>query len=261
MTQLWHLPVLFVTALVAGFVDSIAGGGGLITLPALLSCGLSPRHALGTSKLQAAFGSAGASWYYERAGTVAFKECTRGFLFTFVGGACGTLVVRQIDPSFLRRGIPILLFSVALYVLFKPNLGLGDRPARFRRERFDFFFGLLMGFYDGFFGPGTGTLWTMAFMLGLGFNMRRATGHAKVMNFASNISSLLLFLPGGYVNYAAGLTMGAGQIIGARIGARMVIKRGVKIIRPIFVSVVLLLTLKLLYDAYSRPLIEELHRL
>ena len=98
-------------------------------------------------------------------------------------------------------------------------------------------------------------------MLGLGFNMRRATGHAKVMNFASNISSLLLFLPGGYVNYAAGLTMGAGQIIGARIGARMVIKRGVKIIRPIFVSVVLLLTLKLLYDAYSRPLIEELHRL
>jgi uncharacterized membrane protein YfcA len=119
------------------------------------------------------------------------------------------------------------------------------------RGTFDLTFGLVLGFYDGFFGPGTGTFWTMAFMLGLGFNMTRATGYTKVMNFASNASSLAFFLPGGNVSWAAGLTMGAGQVLGARIGSRMVITRGAKFIRPMFVSVVLALTLKLLYDAYA----------
>ncbi len=258
MTQLWHLPLLFATALAAGFVDAIAGGGGLITLPVLLSFGLDPRHALGTNKLQATFGSASASWYYAQAGTVALKDCARGFLLTFAGAALGTLVVRQSDPSFLRRVIPVLLAGVALYVLFSPRLGAGDLRPRIGRGGFDLIFGLLIGFYDGFFGPGTGTFWTMAFMLGLGFNMTRATGHAKVMNFASNISSLLFFLPGGNVWYAAGLTMGIGQVVGAKLGSRMVITRGTKFIRPVFVSVVLGLTLKLFYDAYSGPFSAEL---
>jgi uncharacterized membrane protein YfcA len=117
---------------------------------------------------------------------------------------------------------------------------------------FDLTFGLVLGFYDGFFGPGTGTFWTMAFMLALGFNMTRATGYAKVMNFASNVSSLAFFLLGGNVCFAAGLTMGLGQLIGARIGSRMVIARGTKFIRPVFIAVVLALTLKLAYDAYGK---------
>jgi uncharacterized protein len=120
------------------------------------------------------------------------------------------------------------------------------------RPAFDVIFGLLIGFYDGFFGPGTGTFWTMAFMLGLGFNMTRATGYAKVMNFASNVSSLVFFLPGGNVAWTAGLTMGVGQILGARIGSRMVITRGTRFIRPIFISVVLVLTLRLLYATYAK---------
>jgi uncharacterized membrane protein YfcA len=111
-------------------------------------------------------------------------------------------------------------------------------------------FGLLLGFYDGFFGPGTGTFWAMAYMLGLGFNMSRATGYTKVMNFASNISSLLFFLAGGKVLFLAGLIMGAGQLAGARLGARMVITKGTKFIRPVFLAVVFALTIKLLYDAY-----------
>ena len=252
MFNLWHLPLLFLTGVVAGFVDSIAGGGGLITLPVLLTFGLDPRAALGTNKLQATFGSASASWHYAEAKTVPLKDCVRGFLLSFAGAAIGTLTVRQVDPSFLKRLIPILLISVAVYTLLKPQLGTRDMHPRMGRGRFDLIFGLLIGFYDGFFGPGTGTFWTMAFMLALGFNMTRATGYSKVMNFASNISSLIFFLPGANVYYAAGLTMGVGQLLGARLGSRMVITRGTKFIRPVFISVVLALTVKLLYDAYLR---------
>ncbi len=247
-----HLPLLFVTGLAAGFVDSIAGGGGLITLPVLMTLGLDPRHALATNKLQATFGSASASWHYAQAGTVSLRDCMRGFALSLAGAALGTLAVRQVDPSFLRRAIPVLLIGVAVYMLLKPGLGEMDLHPRMRRGVFDLISGLLIGFYDGFFGPGTGTFWTMAFMLGLGFSMTRATGYAKVMNFASNLSSLVFFLPGGNVHYAAGLTMGLGQMLGARFGSRMVVTRGTRFIRPIFIAVVLVLTLKLLYDACAR---------
>jgi len=194
-----HLPLLFGVGLAAGFVDSIAGGGGMITLPVLLSFGLPPQTALATNKLQAVFGSATAAVHYSRAGTVAPRECVAGFLYTFAGAALGTIVVRQMDPSFLRVAIPLLLICVALYMLVHPGTGSEDGPRRMSRGRFDVLFGLGLGFYDGFFGPGTGTFWTMAFMLALGFNMVRATGGAKIMNFSSNLASILFFSTGGHV--------------------------------------------------------------
>lgn len=252
MLELWHLPVMFGTGLVAGFVDSIAGGGGLITVPVLLSFGMDPQHALATNKLQATFGSGSAAWHYTQAGTVPLADCARGFIFSLVGAALGTIAVQQLDPDFLRRAIPLLLVAVAVYMLVRPRLGEADLHPRMARGWFDLCFGLGLGFYDGFFGPGTGTFWTMAFVLGLGFNLTRATGYTKVMNFASNLSSLAFFLWGGKVLLAAGITMGVGQLLGARIGSRMVIARGTKFIRPIFISVVLALTGKLLYDAYGR---------
>jgi uncharacterized membrane protein YfcA len=252
MLTLWHLPLLFLTGLIAGFVDSIAGGGGLITLPALLSFGFDPRHALGTNKLQATCGSGSAAWHYAEAGTVPLRDCLRGFLFSLVGAALGTLAVRQVDPSFLRRAIPVLLIAVAVYTLLKPRLGAEDLHPRMARSVFDVTCGLIIGFYDGFFGPGTGTFFTMAFMLGLGFNLTRATAYGKVLNLGSNAGSLLFFLPGGNVAWIPGLSMGVGQILGARIGSRMVIRRGTRFIRPIFISAVLALTLKLLYDTYAK---------
>jgi hypothetical protein len=121
------------------------------------------------------------------------------------------------------------------------------------RRRFDLVFGLGLGFYDGFFGPGTGTFWAMAYMLGLGFNLTRATAYTKVMNFASNLSSLAFFLLGRNVLWGAGLSMGLGELLGARLGSRLVIAKGARFIRPIFISAVLALTLKLLYDAYVKP--------
>ena len=249
MLESWKLPILFVTGLVAGFVDSIAGGGGLITLPVMLSIGLPPQHALGTNKLQASFGSGSAAWHYARARTVPLGDCVRGFILTLIGAAAGTLVVQQLDPLFLKRVIPVLLILVAIYVLLKPDLGARDLHPRMERLPFDLLFGLALGFYDGFLGPGAGTFWTMAFMLGLGFNMTKATGYTKVMNLASNLSSLTFFLLAGSVHFIPGLTMGCGQLVGARIGSSIVIKKGTKFIRPIFISVVLALTLKLLFSA------------
>jgi uncharacterized membrane protein YfcA len=168
-----------------------------------------------------------------------------------MGAAAGALAVQQLDPSFLKRAIPVLLLAVALYVLLKPRLGTEDVQPKMPQAWFEVIFGLGLGFYDGFFGPGTGTFWAMACMLAVGFNMTRATGYTKVMNFASNLSSLLLFLPGGRVWFSAGLVMGIGQLIGARVGSRMVISKGTKFIRPIFLTVVLALTIKLLWNALT----------
>jgi uncharacterized membrane protein YfcA len=252
MTQAWQLPLLFGTGCVAGFVDSIAGGGGLITIPVLLSFGMGPQETLGTNKLQATFGSGSAAWHYAAAKAVPLRDCVRGFIFSLLGAALGAVVVQRVDPSFLRKAIPILLIAVAVYTLIRPNLGAKDLHPRMPRVWFDVVFGLGIGFYDGFFGPGTGTFWAMAYMLGLGFNMTKATGYTKVMNFASNLSSLAFFLVGGKVFFLAGLVMGAGQLTGARFGSRMVIAKGTGFIRPVFVSVVLAITGKLLYDAYIR---------
>jgi len=252
MIALWHFPLLFATGLVAGFVDSIAGGGGLVTMPVLLNLGLPPQLALGTNKLQATCGSGSAAWHYAQAKTVPLRDCVTGFILCFIGAALGTLAVQQLDPLLLKRAIPALLLAVGLYTLFKPQLGAHDLHPRLPRVAFDLIFGLGLGFYDGFFGPGTGTFWTMAFMLGLGFNLTRATGYSKVMNFASNLSSLAFFLIGHQVLFASGLTMGVGQLLGARIGSQMVITRGTQFIRPVFLSVVLAITLKVLWDAYFK---------
>jgi len=248
MFSLWQLGLLFATGLTAGFVDAIAGGGGLITIPVLLSFGVDPKYALGTNKLQASFGSGSAAWHYSRAGTVHVNDCLLGFVMSLIGAALGSWAVQSVDTGLLRRSIPILLLAVALYTLLQPRLGFEDVHPRMGRRAFYILFGLGIGFYDGFFGPGTGTFWAMAFMLGLGFNMTRATGYTKVMNFASNLSSLAFFICAGKVHFAAGLVMGVGQLIGARIGASMVITRGTKFIRPIFIGAVLAVTLKLLYS-------------
>jgi uncharacterized membrane protein YfcA len=246
----WQYPLLFLAAFAAGFVDSIAGGGGLITVPVLLGLGLPAPLALGTNKLQATFGSGSAAWHYARAGLVDWRECGRGFFITCVGAGVGTLLVQQLDDTLLRRLIPILLLAVAALMILRPRLGEQDLHPRMNRLAFELCFGLGLGFYDGFFGPGTGTFWTLALMLGLGLNLTRATAHTKVMNFASNAISLLVFLVGGQVLFLPGLVMGLAQLLGASLGARMVVRRGTRLIRPIFLTVVLALSARLLWKAY-----------
>src|SRR5688572_30589681 len=123
MFEPWQLPLLFLTGMAAGFVDSIAGGGGLITLPVMLSLGGDPQQALGTNKLQASFGSASAAWHYARAGAVDLRDCARGCLLTFLGAALGTLAVQQVGPHILKVAVPLLLLAVAIYTSLRPQLG------------------------------------------------------------------------------------------------------------------------------------------
>lgn len=240
--------ILFFAAFCAGLVDSIAGGGGLITVPVLLGIGLPPHIALGTNKFQSSFGSFTATYYYVKKNIVELKTCLWGIVCTFIGAAAGVLTVQQIDAKILNYIIPVMLIVIIVYTLVKPNVGEKDRKPLLTEKWFYALFGLALGFYDGFFGPGTGSFWAIAFVVVLGYNFKKATGYTKVMNFVSNIVSLILFTAGGYVVFGAAFVMAAGQIAGSKVGANLVIKKGAKLIRPIFIGIVILTTLKIIYD-------------
>ncbi len=250
MLSALKFPVLFATGLIAGLIDAMAGGGGLITIPVLLGIGMPPQAALGTNKLQGTFGAGSAMLHFIRAGAVDLRECFTGILWTATGAAVGALSVQRLDPAFLRAAIPALLIAIALFLLFTPQLGMKDVNARMRRTPFFLLFGLAIGFYDGFFGPGTGTFWAMAFVLFLGFNLTRATAYTKAMNFTSNLVSLGFFLAAGSVSFPEGIVMGLGQFAGARIGSRLVLTRGSKFIRPLFIAVVVAISAKLLWQNF-----------
>jgi uncharacterized membrane protein YfcA len=245
-----QLCILFAAALFGGFVDSIAGGGGIITVPVLLAVGLPPHLALGTNKLQASFGSLTAAMNYRRGNMLRFRELLIGIAFTALGAITGTVTVQVISADWLKHIIPILLIAIFIYVLCKPNLGAIQRPHRIAPRLFYLVFGCAIGFYDGFFGPGTGSLWTLAFVLWLGFDLKKATAHTKALNFTSNIVALVAFFLGGYVLIVAGVIMGIGQVLGAYTGSHLVLKRGTRFVRFFFLSVVALTVGKLLWSTY-----------
>jgi len=249
----WQAALLFATGLVAGFVDTIAGGGGLLTLPVLLSICPDPKVALGTNKLQASFGSTSATFHFARAGALDVRDVWRACLLAFLGSLAGTLLVQQFDSQQLKKILPFLLLAVALFVWLRPQLGEKDIHPRVSRLKFDFLFAFGIGFYDGLIGPGTGTFLALAFMLGLGYNLARATANAKALNCASNLASLIVFLFAQKIWFVAGFIMGAGQWAGARLGSHMVVTRGTRFIRPIFLTMVTLVTLKLIWDNWLKP--------
>lgn len=239
--------VLFVVGLVAGTVDAIAGGGGLLALPALLGYGLPAPVALGTAKLQGAFGSGSAAWSFARKGVVDLRECRLGFALTALGAVGGAGLVRLFDPQLLGRIIPWLLAAIVVYMLFRPRLGEQSRHHRMERGPFYVVFGLGLGGYDGFFGPGVGSFWTIAYITVLGHDFVRAAGHTKVMNFASNVAALGFFAAAGSVLWLPGLAMGAGQLLGGRLGAHLAMTRGARFVRPVFLFMASLVALKLIY--------------
>ncbi|MBP6507509.1 MAG: TSUP family transporter [Opitutaceae bacterium] len=249
----WIYPLLFLTGLIAGLVDAIAGGGGLITVPVLLNLGLPVPLALGTNKLQASCGSVMASWTYVRRGVVDFRACHSGILLTLAGAGLGAVTVQLLDTRLLTQLVPWLLGAILLYTIFRPEVGRHDHPPRLRWSWFYTAFGLGLGFYDGFFGPGVGSFWTIAFIAAQGFNFTKATGYTKVMNATSNLAALAVFALHGSVQLGAGLAMGAGQLVGARLGAGLVVKKGARFVRPIFLTMVGLTLLRLLYVTVTRP--------
>ncbi|HTX73752.1 MAG TPA: TSUP family transporter [Rectinemataceae bacterium] len=221
----------------AGFVDSIAGGGGIITLPALLAVGLPPHLALGTNKLQSSFGSLTASLRYRAAGIVRFRDMVPGILATAVGAGLGAAAVGAVNSGFLRLLIPLLLLAILVFLMLRPRFGLDAGKKRISWLPFWVGAGLLLGFYDGFFGPGTGTFWAMALVGLAGLDLQGATAHTKVANFTSNLVSLAVFLAAGTVVFTVGLAMGAAEVVGAWAGSRMVLRRGAGFVRVVVLVV------------------------
>lgn len=241
--------ILFLVAIFAGFVDSIAGGGGLIVLPAMLIMGIPPLEALGTNKLQAQFGSASATIAYARKGHVDLKKQFPMAFMAFVGGIFGALTASYVPPDILRAIMPFLLIAIAIYFAFKPNLSDIDSHRRIT----PFLFGLtavpLVGFYDGIFGPGAGSFYMLAFVWLAGFGMLKATAHTKLLNLGSNFGSFLIFTVNGAIMWKLGIVMGLGQFIGAQLGSRLAMSNGANIIRPLLVISCIAMATKLLIDA------------
>ncbi len=233
--------------LLAGFVDAIAGGGGLIALPALLAAGVPPIAALGTNKVQSVIGTGAAAITYWRKGYISLRALALAIACTFAAAFIGAYVVKQVDTSLLQIAVPIALVPIALYFLFAPRLTDDDRHARLRFNVFVPVMGAIIGFYDGIFGPGTGSFLTMGFVALFGLGLTRAAGHTKILNLASNLGALALFIPSGDVVWAAAGAMAVGQVIGGYLGALTGIRFGASIIRPLVVVISLALAVKLLF--------------
>jgi uncharacterized protein len=241
-----HL-VALVGGLVAGYVDAIAGGGGLITVPTLLAIGLPPHLALGTNKLQSTLGVATAMGRYRAGKLVRIRDWRRAVVFTAAGAALGNLALQRVSPAALGWLIPALLAAILIYTLATP--ALGERPSRerVRPAVFQPAAGTILGFHDGFFGPGTGAFWAMALVGLAGLDLRRATAATKVMNFTSNLAALALFATQGTVVLTVGLAMGAGQVVGSILGSRQVLRHSPRFVRWFLVATVSATTARLLW--------------
>ncbi len=240
--------LLFLASLFAGFVDSIAGGGGLITIPAMLIAGIPPLEALATNKLQSQFGSASATIAYARKGHVNLRKQLPMAFMAFMGGVLGATLASLVPAEWLAAAIPFLLLAIAIFFAAKPNLHDVDSHQRVT----PFVFGLtavpIVGLYDGVFGPGAGSFYMLGFVLLAGFGMLKATAHTKLLNFGSNFGSFIVFAATGSLLWKIGLVMGVGQFLGAQVGSRMAMKSGAKLIKPLLVLSCMALALKLLAD-------------
>lgn len=240
--------LLFFVALLAGWVDAVAGGGGLITIPVLILAGLPPAAAIATNKLQGSFGTFTAALYFVRKGAVSLKDNVLPLFTVCVGAVFGGWVLTQIDASYLNYLVPVLLILTGLYFLFfAGNLDESREPV-VSVNRFNTTAVPVLGFYDGFFGPGTGSFMATAFVTLRGFPISKATAHAKLFNFVSNLAALLYFVFFGQIFWLIGAAMIGGQILGSYLGARVALKAGAKVIRPVTIIVCFAMSLRVLWD-------------
>lgn len=245
------IALLMLAAFAAGFVDSIAGGGGLITVPVFLLAGFTPIQALSTNKLQSLFGAATAAINYSRKGHVNLRKQIVPALISAGGSALGAILISNIPSENMRVFLPFLLIAIALFFWLKPGLDDLDRAQRITPLVFTAIIVPIIGFYDGFFGPGTGSFFMIAFVALGGYGVLKATAHTKLLNFASNVGGFLVFAAGGAVMWKIGLLMGASQIAGAQLGSHVAMKKGAGFIKPLLICTCLLLAGKLLYDTLS----------
>jgi uncharacterized membrane protein YfcA len=238
---------LMIAGFMAGVIDSMAGGGGLITLPALMAAGVPPAGAVATNKLQSSLGTFGACIAYARAGHMNLKTYRWPIIAAFAGSVGGAWLVQRVSPSILAGLMPALLLAIAAYFTFSPKISEIGRHQRIGIASLSLLIGGI-GFYDGFFGPGAGAFYTTIFLALGGLSLLRSTAQAKAANFASNLAGLLTMMVGGHVLWIVGLAMAVANIVGAQIGARLAMRFGSRLIRPLLIVMSLALTAKMLLD-------------
>ncbi|ODU69837.1 MAG: hypothetical protein ABT11_10615 [Novosphingobium sp. SCN 66-18] len=251
MIEPWLYPALTAVAVLTGFVDAIAGGGGLIMMPALIYTGLPPHVVLGTNKVQSACGTAMATLRYHRAGLFAIRPNLPTVAAIFAGALAGALVIQQFDADVLRLVVPLLLMGIALYTVFSPRMDDHDRKARLSERGYLPAAGAV-GFYDGFFGPGAGQFYTTTLVGLRGLGLTRATGLTKLFNLTSNVASIVVFASDGQVLWLLGLCMSAGAMTGAWLGSHWATRLGARLIRPLLVTVSLALTARLVWSWFAQ---------
>lgn len=241
------LALLGLVAFVAGIIDAIGGGGGLLTVPALALAGLDPVAAVATNKLNASFGTASATLAFARAGHLDLERLWPLALAAGIGGLAGALALPHVPRALVSEALPVVLVAVALYFAFAPGFGDAGRRPRLSLASYGMLLVPLIGFYDGVFGPGAGSFYMAGFAALCGFGALKASAHTKLANFASNCSSFILYALGGHVVWLAGLIMAPAQFAGAQLGARLAIRNGARIIRPLLVITSAALALRLVF--------------
>jgi len=247
---------LFGAAFVAGLVDAMGGGGGLIQVPALFSAlpQSAPATLFGTNKLASIWGTGAAALNYARRVRIEWNAVLPAALAAFVFAFCGAYTVTRVPPDLLRKALPLLLLALLVYTLRARNLGLHHVPLhRDGRERLlAVLVGAGIGFYDGFFGPGTGSFLIFLFVRFFGYDFLGASAAAKVVNVACNLAALLWFGYSGHVLWLAALVMAVANVGGSLAGSRLALKHGSKLVRKVFLVAVGLLIVKTAYDAFLR---------
>jgi uncharacterized membrane protein YfcA len=219
----------------AGFIDAIAGGGGLITVPALMLAGIPPAQALATNKVQGVFGAATATFSYASKGLVDLRSQWRAALIAGAGGILGAGLVSYLPTDALRVVLPVILIAIAIFFAIKPGLDDVDRVQRLKPAIFAITAVPLIGFYDGLVGPGAGAFYMLSFVTLAGYGVLKATAHTKLLNLFSNLGGLLTFALLGNPLWLLGIVMGAAQIAGAALGARLAARIGARLIKPLLV--------------------------
>ncbi|MCC7250699.1 TSUP family transporter [Hyphomicrobium sp.] len=244
--ELEIIGLLVAVAVCAGFVDAIAGGGGLLTLPALMMAGVPPVQAIATNKLQGTFGVAASSFAFWRAGHIDVPSLVPAVVAAALGAGLGSLAVQAVDPQGLRQVVPAVLLLVAAYFALAPYIRDTARSVRLGPRSFALAVAAPIGAYDGFLGPGAGSMYLIGFVALFGSDLVKGVAGTKLLNLTSNVVALAVFAAAGHVDYAIGLAMAVGQIVGARAGARAAIARGAPLIRPLVIIVSIAIAASLL---------------
>lgn len=249
------LMILMALSFTAGFIDAVAGGGGAIMLPALLTVGLPGHMALGTNKLCATFGSTTAALTYLRRGLFRPLLWKAAMFGTLVGACAGTLTTFLLTADTLNKLLPPLIVAAAVWLLVQRRRGAIENPVRYQPPaQSSGRLGGALGFYDGFFGPGTGSFWTTLVMSLYPVGIVEASGIARFMNWISNAVSMLTFMALGSVRYEVGIPLGLTLMIGAWLGAHSAIRFGGRFIRPVLILVTLALAGRLVWIEWLAPL-------